>query len=55
MNWWGIGFIVGVPTAIISALVALAIREHIADRRKARERDRRWHRPVQEWWEMTIK
>lgn len=55
MNVWGIIFSFGVPVCIIAALIAVSARESIAEKRKAKERDRRWHRPVREWWELEVK
>ena len=55
MNWVGIIFSFGLIALVVLALVGCAIFESVTEKRRARERDRRWHRPVKEWWEMEIK
>lgn len=55
MNYWGIGFCVGVIAAPIIGLMVLACIQRIDERRRAKERGRRWHQPFKEWWELTVK
>ena len=54
MNYWGIAFCIGVFAVIAGGLITLAIREHVEDRRRAKARDRRWHQPIREWWELKV-
>lgn len=54
MNYWGIGFCIGVFAVISAGLITLAIIQHVDERRRAKERKRRWRQPIREWWELIV-
>lgn len=54
MNYWGIGFCIGIFSVIAAGLITLAILQHLEERRIAKARARRWHRPIKEWWELKV-
>ena len=50
-NYFALIFVFILPACVVIGMAAVIIRDHL----KAKRRDRRCHRPIDEWWQMEVK
>lgn len=51
-NWFAFILVVLVPMLVIIGMGTVLLVTYITERREQKRRDRRWHQPVQNWWEL---